>query len=717
MSHAMRRSASLGIAAIIAAGGMVVSAPDSPGAFAVPVCSATAVTNRANNETDTIYQVLTDRFADGDASNNNPYAKPNSYDATHTDINRFFGGDWVGLKGKMPYLAGMGISAVWISPPYNSLDDAYLENGNYYNGYHGYWAKDFFVPDEHWGDWAAFDSMVAAAHTAGIKVIIDYAPNHTSHVDNVEKGGLYRNGAVVGRYDSDTAGLFHHLGNRADNQTTPFDFENRDLAKLADLSTENAVVQGYLLDSIDVWLSHGIDGIRNDATLHQSTAFRTVFADHVNAGADPVSQFGEYFIGTPDPKYDDYRTSPDRTGINILDFELANVAREAFGSFSTDMQGLKAAVERTNADYVYENDAVTWLDSHDKPRLASIQANKGIFHAALAFHLTTRGTPVVYYGTEQYLEGANGDAGRVWMNSFDQTTTAYKLIGSLGGLRKSNPALAYGTTTFRWDNANVLVYERKFFNSTVLVAINRSGTNYNITGLNTALPAGTYPDHLAGLSSGNAITVGSGGAVGAFDLGPSEVGVWQFKDEAPTGPQVGAVGPTQGRAGDVVTVDGAGFGTAPGSVKFGTTPAAISCWSADEIKVTVPAVAPGAVNVTVTTGASTSNPFGYSVLTGKQVQVNFHVGAATTTVGQNVYVVGNVVELGGWNTAKPFVAMMNPNYPEWFLPISVPAGYALEFKFIKRDAAGTVIMESGANRTFTAPASGTADTPLYTWRP
>src|SRR5207248_7387889 len=136
---------------------------------------------------------------------------------------------------------------------------------------------------------------------------------------------------------------------------------------------------------IDVWLSHGVDGIRNDATLHQSDAFRTVFADHVNANANPVFQFGEYFISTPDAKYDDYRTSPDRTGIQILDFELANVARSVFGDFSKTMTDLQNTVNYTNNDYTYENDAVTWLDSHDKSRLATIQPNQGIFHAALSF--------------------------------------------------------------------------------------------------------------------------------------------------------------------------------------------------------------------------------------------------------------------------------------------------------------------------------------------
>jgi len=90
------------------------------------------------------------------------------------------------------------------------------------------------------------------------------------------------------------------------------------------------------------------------------------------------------------------------------------------------------------------NKAVPFLDSHDKERIASLQPNRGIEHAALAFLLTSRGTPVIYYGTEQYLLGVNGDGGRVPMPGYDnvrtgqnigwrETTTAFQLIKKLAG--------------------------------------------------------------------------------------------------------------------------------------------------------------------------------------------------------------------------------------------------------------------------------------------
>ena len=148
-----------------------------------------------------------------------------------------------------------------------------------------------------------------------------------------------------------------------------------------------------------------------------------------------------------------------------------------------------------------------------------------------------RGIPVVYYGDEQYLHndtnGGNDPYNRPQMTSFSTTSTAYKLIGSLSALRQSNDAVGYGTSTQRWINSDVYIYERQFFNNVVLVAINKNNTSsYTITGLDTALPAGTYTDYLGGLLNGVGLTVnlGSGGnnPANTLTLGANSVSVWQL---------------------------------------------------------------------------------------------------------------------------------------------------------------------------------------------
>ena len=189
----------------------------------------------------------------------------------------------------------------------------------------------------------------------------------------------------------------------------------------------------------------------------------------------------------------------------------------------------------------------------------------------MAFLLTCRGIPVILYGDEQYLHndtnGGNDPYNRVWMSSFSTTTTAYQLINKLATLRQNNDALGYGGFQERWINNDVYIYERKFFNDVVLVAINKNDTTgYSISGLNTGLPAGTYCDYLSGLLGGSGLTVstGSGGNNPAsnFTLPAHAVAVWH--SVAPNAPEVGSIGPTVGQPGMKVTLAGKGFGTITG---------------------------------------------------------------------------------------------------------------------------------------------------------
>jgi hypothetical protein len=285
----------------------------------------------------------------------------------------------------------------------------------------------------------------------------------------------------------------------------------------------------------------------------------------------------------------------------------------------------------------------------------------------------------------------------------------------LSALRASNDALGYGTSRQRWINNDVYIFERQFYNDVVLVAINKNDTTgYSITGLNTALPPGTYSDYLGGLLLGGSLTVtsGSGGnnPATAFTLGPSTVAVWQKQVNATT-PEAGSVGPYVGQPGMTVTIAGDGFGTATGSVLFGTTTATIKSWSNSSITVAVPSVAAGSYSVTVkNSGGTQSNGINFKVLTGKLVPVTFTVNnAQPTTNGDYIFVTGNVPELGSWGTTFQAAVgpMLDPNYPNWFLNVSLPAGTNVQYKYIDIQSNGNVIWEPGNNHSYTVPSGGT----------
>src|SRR6185295_2221992 len=122
-----------------------------------------------------VYQIITDRFFDGNSANNNPSQSAGLYDATKTNWRAYWGGDLQGIQQKMSYLAGLGVTAIWISPPNDNLNINIPDSGgNPTASYHGYQPRDLKRVEEHFGDWAAFDQLVTSAHQNGIKVIIDF---------------------------------------------------------------------------------------------------------------------------------------------------------------------------------------------------------------------------------------------------------------------------------------------------------------------------------------------------------------------------------------------------------------------------------------------------------------------------------------------------------------------------------------------------------------
>lgn len=123
-----------------------------------------------------------------------------------------------------------------------------------------------------------------------------------------------------------------------------------------------------------------------------------------------------------------------------------------------------------DANFTFHNNVVTFFDSQDENRLyGNITADKNRLHEALAFLITSRGIPNIFYGDEQYLynttNSGNDPYNRVAMSSFSANTTAYQLISKLAALRSSNDALGYGTTQQRWINNDVYIFERQFYNN------------------------------------------------------------------------------------------------------------------------------------------------------------------------------------------------------------------------------------------------------------
>ncbi len=677
----------------------------------------------ADFKREVIYEIVIDRFFDGSTANNNPSQSSGLYDSTKTNWRLYWGGDLAGIQQKMSYLAGMGVTAIWILPPVDNLNTNIPDGqGNPTASYHGYQARDFKRIEEHFGNtsntWTDFDNLVTTAHQNGIKIVVDFAPNHSTTDNAGEFGALYDNGTFLGNYTSDTNGYFHHNGNIS-NFDDRYQLQYYALFDLADLNQEHATIDAYLKAAAQQFQQHGVDGFRIDAVKHATWGWEYSFANSIYTYGDSFL-FGEWYQGnTSDPLYHDSYKFANKSGISLLDFPLNTAIRDVFGPANSNFSEIDGVLSQEGGNFTWKEDLVTFIDNHDMARFLSINNNTNRLHEAMAFTLTNRGIPCIYYGTEQYLHndtnGGTDPYNRNMMSGFSTSTTAYQLMNQLSTLRHNNPAVPYGSTGQRWINSDVYIYERKFFGSTVLVAINKNdSSSYSITGLNTALPAGTYTDYLNGLLGGSSITVstGSGGnnPVTNFTLQSHTVAVWQLT-EGTAPPEVGSIGPTGGQSGVKVTIAGRNFGSTTGSVKFGTTTATINSWTPTQIVCTTPSVTNGVYNVTVTNSSSqVSNSIQYTVLTAKLIPITFTVNNATPTqTGDYIFLTGNTVELGAWSTTWDGAVgpMLTPNYPNWFLNASVPAGQTIQFKFIKIAANGTVTWEAGNNHQYTVPTSGT----------
>lgn len=677
----------------------------------------TDVENSASFSTDTIYQIVTDRFFDGDPSNN---PTGDIYDKNNN--RKYHGGDWEGITQKIEdgYLTGLGITAIWISSPVENISS--IDPSNNSAAYHGYWAKDFFRTNQYFGSLNDFTELIETAHANDIKVIIDFAPNHTSTAEYgtmvfPEDGALYRDGTLVGSFTNDNQGIFNH------EEWTDFStWENsiyHSMYGLADLNQMNATVDDYLKDAADMWLDLGVDGLRVDAVKHMPMGWQTNWLSDIYEEHN-VFVFGEWFSGSTasDSEMDFFA---NESGMSLLDFRFANAVRGAVGSLSMSMADLYNVMVATENDYKEINDQVTFIDNHDMSRFMTLANNTShSVDTAYVIQLTSSGVPTIYYGSEQYATGTSDPDNRGDMPSFSTNTTAYNIISKLSALRKSNPAVAYGNTTERWVNSDVLVYERTFGNNVVYVAVNRNtSTGYNIGGAFTALPNGSYSDVLQNAMGGGTLTV-SNGEIGDYYLGAGQCAVWSYVSTNDSVPVIGNIDPLIGVAGNTVTISGRGFGNTQGNVKFGTTTATVQSWSDSCIKITVPDVTAGYYSISVTTsaGASVDDYAQYKVLTASQTAIRFIVNNATTAYGQNVYIVGNCLELGNWNTDNAIGPFFNAtesiaSYPNWFFDVSVPEGTTLEFKFIKKDSSGNVIWESGSNHVYTTPTGSTAVITYY----
>ncbi len=476
-----------------------------------------------------IYQIITDRFFDGDPSNNNVYggAAPSVGNRTH-------GGDWSGVERKLDYIKALGATAIWLSPV--------LKNGNGDFDYHGYAATDFYNVDPRFGSLQDLQRLVAEAHRRGILVINDVVVNHASTwVDSTDFGFanfVYPPSGYNLRYNSggrqyappfdnasissafgntNLANIFHNNGG-TQNWSDSTQVELGELASLDDFRTESSYVRARMQEIWTHWINAvGFDAYRIDTVKHVEMSFWDGWSPAIRAAAQAADkpnffQFGEVFDGS-DSKVGSYTGT--KSGGNykmesVLDYplyyQIGSVFATATGN-TGQIENRYNNLTTANYDASALESLVLNLDNHDNPRFLNASGSTPArLELALVFLYTSRGIPSLYYGTEQDFNGGGDPNCREDMfdgefeqgpslgDNFNMTHPRFKLVAKLNNFRRLYPALRTGAHANLWSNwsaPGLFAYARRLGNEEAFVVFNTATSAQTIGARPTIHPEGT----------------------------------------------------------------------------------------------------------------------------------------------------------------------------------------------------------------------------------
>ena len=344
-------------------------------------------------------------------------------DSNHDGI-----GDLKGIARRLDYLAGLGIAAIWISPFYPSPMADF-----------GYDVADYCGVDARFGTLADFDDLLAQAHARGLKVLLDFVPNHTSdrHPWFVESRSsrnnpkrdwyIWRDGAPDGGPPNNWISDFGGSAWEWDEVTGQY-YYHAFLKEQADLNWRNPAVRAAMYDVMRFWFDRGVDGFRIDVLWHMVKA-----ADFPDNPPNP-----DYRPAMGDMHRVLQLQSTDQPEVHAIAAEMRAIAdsygaggqgeRVLIGEIYLPVERLMHYYGRERAEvhlpFNFQLVDAPWeapvlatliaryeaalppggwpnwvLGNHDRPRVAAKRGEAQARVAAMLL-LTLRGTPTLYYGDE-----------------------------------------------------------------------------------------------------------------------------------------------------------------------------------------------------------------------------------------------------------------------------------------------------------------------------
>ena len=425
-----------------------------------------------------IYFAVTDRFFDGDASNNDAYGV-GDYNTGEKGGSSYHGGDFAGLNQKLDYLKDLGVNTIWITPIVENITEDQHDNktdiATY--GYHGYWASDFTKLNGHLGTEQQFKALLDAAHSKGMKIMVDVVLNHAGYGTE----DYFNN--ILTDADGNRISMI-----RDSNNTISGDDKYDSLSDLPDFVTENKAVTDQLVAWQTEWMSkYSIDYYRVDTVKHVETTTWEAFKNSLTKVNPDFKMIGEYSGAG-------YANNAGELGTGsmdaLLDFDFNDFAQ----NFVTgNISSVENSLQKRNSAINNTATMGSFLSSHDEDTLQyklvseskiSEEEAYNLMKVAATLQITAKGQPVLYYGEEIGQGGANNWPLQTNRRDFDWTelekqkadsNSIYNHYKTMLAIRNTyTDVFARGnrSTVAASDAEGYEVISRSYGNSTLYVGMN-----------------------------------------------------------------------------------------------------------------------------------------------------------------------------------------------------------------------------------------------------
>lgn len=476
---------------------------------------------------DVLYLLMPDRFSNGDPTNDNVKGMLESADRTNPDGRH--GGDIKGISDHLDYLAGLGVTGLWINP--------LVENNNPKFSYHGYAITDFYNIDPRFGTNKDYVNLVNKCHSKNLKVVMDMIFNHCSINHWIIKD--LPGQSWIHQYENFTKSNFR-ASTIMDPHASDFDLELMLTGwfdeQMADLDQRNELLATYLIQNSIWWIEFaGIDGIRIDTQPYPYKEFITLWGKRIFDEYPNFNVVGEtwlqkesliaYFQANEDPDAEYNSNIPC-----VTDFPMYFALNNAFKEKDSWTDGLARIYYVLAQDFLYPHAEknMIFCDNHDLTRyFTSVGNNFDQWKMGISTLLTNRGIPTIYYGTEILMTGKESDGhGQIrkdfpggWpgdaRNAFTaegrtpQENQAFKYLQTLLKWRKKQAAAQHGLLKQYVPQDDVYVYFRYLDKQSVMIILNNSRNELK------AIDNNRFSESLNGFSYGKNVITGQ--TVNYFD--------------------------------------------------------------------------------------------------------------------------------------------------------------------------------------------------------